>query len=542
MAPHLPRWSVLVAATGLVSAVGQLSPAVASSAVLVPTVVAVSAGANHTCAVTDLGGVTCWGRNFYGELGDGTTTDRLTPTDVTGLSTGVAAVATGLEHSCALTTLGAVKCWGWNKYGQLGDGTRTRQLTPVAVSGLTSGVLAIAAGSNHTCALLATGGVQCWGQNDSGQLGDGTLAVKSVPVDVSGLTSGVAAITTSEGHTCAVMTLGGAKCWGSNRFSELGDGTTKRAKVPVDVRGLTGAAVGITAGENHTCALMTGGGVQCWGANASGQLGDGTTKNRRTPTDVAGLTSVSTVSAGSAHTCALSSSGEATCWGDNSHGQLGSGAGSSSTPVGVIGLANATTAISAGGANGCATTSDGSARCWGDNSYGQIGDSTRARLAQRRVPMTVWGLTGGTTGTFRPDLLTAAAARGPYRGDGVYNASGAKQTIALRLPRATIKHAYLRLQSDGASDIVFLLGTGFGTAHSKVGAHCSVGTADVTLPVGTGNSWNRVRSTQNLRLSLAIHARATAVIGSQRVITILARSSHDPSKLDVSKIIVTVVR
>ena len=149
-------------------------------------------------------------------------------------------IAAGRYHTCALTTGGGVRCWGDNSSGQLGDGTTTLRWTPVDVSGLTSGVAAIAAGYGHTCALTTGGGVKCWGYNSFGQLGDGTTAWRLTPVDVSGLTSGVTAITAGGGHTCAVTTGGGAKCWGWKDFGQLGDGTAIFSPIPVDVAGFGG--------------------------------------------------------------------------------------------------------------------------------------------------------------------------------------------------------------------------------------------------------------------------------------------------------------
>lgn len=187
-------------------------------------VATLAAGMYHTCALTSDGGAKCWGRNWYGQLGDGTTTSRTTLADVTGLTSGVAALAAGEDHTCALTTSGGVKCWGRNWAGQLGDGTTENRLTPVDVSGLTSGVVALTADSSHTCAATVSGGAKCWGANNYGQLGDGTTSNRNVPVDVSGLASGAAALAAGWGHTCAVMASGGAKCWGANNYGQLAMG------------------------------------------------------------------------------------------------------------------------------------------------------------------------------------------------------------------------------------------------------------------------------------------------------------------------------
>jgi alpha-tubulin suppressor-like RCC1 family protein len=248
--------------------------------------VAIAVGGRFTCALLSDGTAKCWGNNWYGQLGDGTTTDSHTPVPVSGLINAVA-IATGGYHTCALLSDGTVKCWGWNDYGQLGDGTTTLRTTPVTVSGLTNAV-AIAAGDEHTCALLSDGTVKCWGYNGVGQLGDGKSnpieSHSAIPVTVTGLSNAVA-IAAGWAHTCALLSDGTAKCWGDNDFGQLGDGTTTLRTTPVTVSGLTNA-VAIAAGTYHTCALLSNGTVKCWGYNGVGQLGDGTTTNRNTPVTV----------------------------------------------------------------------------------------------------------------------------------------------------------------------------------------------------------------------------------------------------------------
>lgn len=238
--------------------------------------VQVTDGSEFSCALTAGGGVECWGRNFHGQLGNGTTSpDRTTPVGVIGLDSGVIDLDAGAVSACAVTAAGAVKCWGNNENGQLGDGTTTHRSTPVDVVGLDSGVTSVSvSGDNcsfdsvfqsHACAVTETGGVKCWGGNFAGQLGDGTNTSSSVPVDVVGLTSGVVAVSAGGCHTCALTEAGGVKCWGHNYGGRLGDGTTTDRNVPVDVVGLESGAAAVSGGSRKTCALTASGEVQCWG-------------------------------------------------------------------------------------------------------------------------------------------------------------------------------------------------------------------------------------------------------------------------------------
>ena len=354
----------------------------------------ISAGAAHSCAQTSVGGIKCWGSNVSGQLGDGSTTNRLTPVNVSGISSGIGAIASGWNHTCALAAGGAVKCWGNNSSGQLGDGTTTNRTSPVNVTGFsTSGAAAISGGQLHTCLLTNAGGVKCWGDNASGQLGNGTTTNAPTPTNVVGLASGIKKISAGRGHTCALTTAGGVKCWGDNTSGQLGNGSTTNASSPVDVTGLSSGVLAISAGFDQTCAITSAGAVKCWGSNATGQLGNGTTTNASSPVDVTGLTGgMISVSSGHDFSCALSSTGTVKCWGSNATGQLGNGTNISQlTPVDVIGLPGGVVSISTGGGDHtCSLTSSGTAQCWGGNAFGQLGDGTTTPQA---TPVTVKGLT-----------------------------------------------------------------------------------------------------------------------------------------------------
>jgi alpha-tubulin suppressor-like RCC1 family protein len=340
---------------------------------------------DHSCALTAAGAVKCWGDNPFGELGDGTRRGRLRPVAVTSLRGRVRALASGQLHSCALTAAGAVKCWGWNKFGQLGDGTTHDRLRPVAVDGL-GGVRALALGRFHSCALSASGVVKCWGSNHYGQLGDGTGRRRLRPVPVAGLGRPVRAIASGQLHSCALTAAGGVKCWGSNNLGQLGDGTRHGRWRPVAVVGLGGGvrALASAANADYSCAL-TASAIKCWGANYHGSLGDGTTYDRLRPVAVAGLGGgVQALGIGGAHSCALTAARAVKCWGWNEYGQLGDGTKHDRLrPVAVAGLSRSPSpawatarALALGFAHSCALTVAGTVECWGWNLYGQIGDGT----------------------------------------------------------------------------------------------------------------------------------------------------------------------
>lgn len=361
-----------------------------TSLVPLTNVVQVSPGRTFTCALTKQGGVKCWGKNNSGQLGDGTTETRLSAVDVVGFPSGVQAVEVGQVHTCVLTTQGGVKCWGYNGYGELGDGTTESKATPVDVIGLSSGVKSLVVGDDHSCALTTQGGVKCWGFGFNGQLGyGGTAETNSTPVDVIGLQSGVQTIAAGVSHTCAITEQGGVKCWGFNFFGQLGSGKTSFQELrPVDVVGLGSSAKAIAIGASHSCSLMSLNGMKCWGANSQGQLGNGTYNDLLVPTDVVGLQSnLHAITAGQYHTCALVTQGLTKCWGFNGFGQLGLGTTiSQSLPVDVSGLSSGVKYIAAGTSHTCAVTDQDEVKCWGLNQYGQLGDGTKT---DRTMPVTV---------------------------------------------------------------------------------------------------------------------------------------------------------
>ncbi|NLF64263.1 MAG: hypothetical protein GX579_06635 [Chloroflexi bacterium] len=326
---------------------------------------AVEAGWNSRCAITTGGAAACWGAGIYGQLGNGDIADALYPNEVAGLDQGVVEISAGADFACARVEVSGevteVRCWGANWTGNLGNGTTTSSLTPLlALSGHITG---LSAGLGHVCAIM-DGVVWCWGGNASGELGIGhTGAPVATPVSLDLPAQKVVA---GHHHTCALLASGGVRCWGDGRSGQLGD---RRAgsmnPVPTDVIGLGGPAVDLSAGGGHTCALLDDGGVQCWGANWWGQLGDGTTTTRHSPV-YTHTGPVSAISAGSSHTCAVTTAGAAVCWGDNAGGQLGDGGWRDrSEPAPVLGLERGVLAISAGSAHTCAVLEGGEAACWG---------------------------------------------------------------------------------------------------------------------------------------------------------------------------------
>jgi alpha-tubulin suppressor-like RCC1 family protein len=310
----------------------------------------IACGGTHTCAVLESGGdVYCWGYNAYGQLGNGTTLDASAPNAVSYPHSpmGGDEVSGGLNHTCAAMRPDGLHCWGDNREGQCGNGDRTPPgdilEEPTAVVFLPALPSAIDCGGIHSCAVFPGGELICWGRNSAGQLGFDTWpdSTSSTPFPVTSLGEAAVALSLGFLHTCAVVESGGVKCWGDNAMGQLGGGTTGGTSLaPVDVTGLppAEAAVELCSGNLHTCAVLEGGGVWCWGDNREGQLGDGTTESLSSAVEVAGLSSAARdVACGSGFSCALLQAGTLQCWGGGWDGQLGSGSlESSPVPVDVV--------------------------------------------------------------------------------------------------------------------------------------------------------------------------------------------------------------
>jgi len=374
-------------------------------------VAAIFGGGMHSLALKFDGSLSSWGYNSSGQLGDGLVPNHSTAVFVPGLTSVVKVAAgghaLGISHSVALKSDGSVWTWGSNMFGQLGDGTETNRNLVVEVPGL-SDVISVAAGFADTFAVKSDGTVMAWGLNTFGELGDGTTTSRSSPVKVTGLT-GVVAISTGDYlNVLALKSDGTVWAWGNNNDGQIGDGTKSNRSSPVKVPGLSGV-VALAAGSNHCIAVKSDGTVMAWGHNSFGELGDGTTTDRSSPVSVTGLSGVVAVASGVVHSLALRSDGTVWAWGDNGYGQLGDGTATGrSLPAQVPGISGVV-AVSAGGVYSLALRSDGSVWAWGDNSSSQLGDGT---LAQRRSPVLVvnpridgfLNLLTGTTVNIPPEL------------------------------------------------------------------------------------------------------------------------------------------
>ena len=389
----------------------------------------VSAGGTHTCALLDDGEVLCWGGSSvlnFGQLGYGnrdTIGDNESPSSAGAVEVGgvVTQVVAGDRHTCALLDTGNVRCWGQGGDGRLGY-SNTNDIgddeTPASAGDINMGapVTQIATGFEYTCALLDTGTIRCWGDGFLGQLGYGNnnnIGDDESPADAGDINLGgiAAQVTAGVNHTCALLDTGTVRCWGNSLSGELGYGNQDSVGVtntPAEAGDidLGGSATQVSAGAQHTCALLNTGAVRCWGSNLGGQLGYGNTTSigdNETPASAGDVNvggSVRQLATGSAHTCAIMETGNVRCWGSNSAGQLGYGntedIGDDETPAeaGDINVGKTVIQIATGDQHTCAVLENGAVRCWGQGFFGRLGYGNEDDIGDDESPASAGDVLG----------------------------------------------------------------------------------------------------------------------------------------------------
>lgn len=400
------------------------------------TMTSVSVGWLFTCALSSENLTYCWGSNSAGQLGDNSTTQRTVPVAVntSGALSGklIASISSGDEYTCAISQENRVYCWGLNDNGQLGIGSTTSSIIPVEAN--TSGVLSgksltmVATGWRHTCAVDSSNLLYCWGGNNLGQLGTDSTTLSNLPllIDTDGIEVG--SVYANAYDSCALDINGAAYCWGSGSTGQLGDGSARLSNQPViaDPENiLEGKTIKLTTeGENHTCVVASDDKIYCWGYNADGQLGNGSTINSFTPVavDFSGYLSgktIKAISSGRGYTCVIASDNQIYCWGDNSRGVFGNNTTNDSlvpTPVTTSGALSGLDilSISTGVSGVCAVASNNKAYCWGSNFHGELGNNT---TSDAYLPTALY--TGGALGS----QTVTAVSIGDYTGCVTTNTS-----------------------------------------------------------------------------------------------------------------------
>lgn len=355
---------------------------------------AISTGDTHTCAILTDRTVKCWGRNFYGQLGDGTQTNRATPTAVLGITNAKKIVALPAEMTCAILSDKSVTCWGFNGNWPLDFLRASPQTKPVPLAGV-AGAIDLAGGYTHACAVLEGGTISCWGDCSSGQCGDGIVDSEHymIPPTINGTIAGAVSISANDQHTCVRLSDGTVKCFGIivDPISSIKSYIPSPELIKYESNDVLTNVVGIASGPYNNFCILSEGTALSWGMSSGNNLGNSTNnRSNSNPLPIIGITNPRNISAGYIHTCAAMWDGTIMCWGNNSYGQLGIGSegGEYSSPVQVQGITNAVS-VSAGMYTTCALTSEQEAYCWGLNTEGQLGNGTNTNSA---LPIHITGL------------------------------------------------------------------------------------------------------------------------------------------------------
>lgn len=337
-----------------------------------------SLGSNHTCTSNPVTQTRCWGSNLYGQVGDNSREDHYQPYQLSNYTLEQRDMVTGSEHTCVLKSDNSVQCWGNNDFGQIGSGSvGVSVLVPTTVSGISGTPSQLSAGGMQTCMRNSAGAVECWGANADGQLGDGSFTTRTSPTAVTGLGSGVKDIASGSRHTCAIDASDQVVCWGSNHDGQIGQSAPDDVNSPTVVTMPAGTPVRLFAGFDRTCALYSNSKVYCWGRNDDSEISHVMGAVLNSPVEVTGLDSdVRHISHGKQHMCALFDSGRVKCWGNNLYGQTANSGPYSTSPGYVKEAPHPYVALGAGERHSCAVTTQGGVYCWGDNFYGQLGDTS----------------------------------------------------------------------------------------------------------------------------------------------------------------------